>query len=187
MGEFFKSWRREKRIITPMFASFVMLFPASLGLSFSIVYLPPMGEMPPSFENRRDGNWAGQGGLAGAYYSFLLLFIAYCIKRIIPTRCATISFGLYVYSLVILLSLPYIWFLCSSDWFQPHIYRVACWVGDPISIWFVPSVSFLADFHTRPSFRQYLIRSSIEMIVIIPIWVVFWVFFSFFALDFGWI
>ena len=162
----------------------------ALGLYFSFHYLPPIGEMPPFQPGRQEQNWIGQGGWAFAGYSFLLLAVAYCAKRVILVNCTRRWAAVYFFSSLIMLSLPYVWFLCEPDWFNSFIYRVSCWVGGPIAIWFVPTLSFLTDlcyWGTAKPLKRYLIRSGIEAMVVFPVWAVFWAFFSFFVLDWGWI
>ena len=90
----------------------------------------------------------------------------------------------------IILSLPYIWFLCEPDWFNPFLYRIFCWVGGPIAIWFVPTVSFVVDLAScwkAKSLKRYVVRSGIEIVIAFPVWQYFWAFFSFFILGWGWI
>ena len=132
----------------------------------------------------------GQGGWAFAGYAALLLLVAYVAKRSFVTRCATRRSAVFRFSMLVLLSLPYIWFLCEPDWFNPHIYRVACWIGGPIAIWCIPTASFVIDLCVQGATKRwtlYLIRSVIELLVVFPIWAAPWAWFSFFVLGWGWI
>jgi hypothetical protein len=168
----------------------VSVLAASIRLSAR--YLPPISEMPP-FDlggARHEQNWIGQGGLAFAGYAFLLLAAAYCVKWIILTNCTRRLTAVHLFSLFGILSLPYIWFLCEPDWFNAFIYRISCWIGGPIAIWFVPTVSFLVDLRScraPKSVNRYLIRSGVEVLVAFPLWAIFWAFFSFWILGWGWI
>jgi hypothetical protein len=174
-----------------------LLVPIALGLSLSVRYLPPINEFPPSGSVREGQNWVGEGGWAFARNAVLLLVVVYTVKRLVLTRCSTRGVAVCFFSLLVMLSLllvmlslPYIWFLCEPDWFNRFIYRIACWVGGPIAIWFVPSISFLVDLPTHSAVRPlkwYFVRSAIEIVVAIPIWVIFWALFSFWVLDWGWI
>jgi hypothetical protein len=93
------------------------------------------------------------------------------------------------YALFIAASLPYVWFFVVVDWYNHFVYYIECWVGYPIMIWTVPTISFLIDLQApgTPTRRRYLIRSAIEIVVLIPVWWIFWVFFSFFILGWFWI
>ena len=68
------------------------------------------------------------------------------------------------------------------------MYRVACWVHDPIGIWFIPAISFTADTVAMCRFGPvwYVGRSCIEWVLIV-LWVYIWAFVSFFFLGGGWI
>jgi hypothetical protein len=171
----------------------LMALVAVLGAAIksSVHYLPPIGEMPPHLGDTREGrNWIGQGGSAFAGYSFLLLGVAYGVKRLILTCCTRRLPAVLLFLLFVILSLPYIWLLCEPDWFNPFIYRVSCWIGGPIAIWFVPTVSFVVDlcfWGTARPFNHYLIRSAVEVALAFPLWVVIWNLFSFWILGWGWI
>ena len=162
----------------------------ALGWYWSFRCLPPINEPPLWLPSGQEQNWIGQGGWAFAGYSLLLLVVAYCIKRVVLTHCSRRGTAAYFFSLFILLSLPYVWFLCEPDWLNCFVFRVSCWVGGPIGVFFVPTVSFLVDFcnwNTPKPLGRYLIRSGIEILVAVPIWVVSWTYFSFFILQWGWI
>ena len=88
--------------------SVALLIPAVAGLYISCRCLPPIQEMPPFELGREERNWIGQGGLAFAGYAVLLVMMAYCVKRIILTRCANRWAAVCFFSLFVTLSLPYI-------------------------------------------------------------------------------
>jgi hypothetical protein len=167
-----------------------MLIPIALEIFWSFRLLPPIWEIPPDLSDREDQNWVGQGGWAFAINSFSLLLIAYLLKRLIVTFCKTRGMAVYWFSLVVGLSLPYVWFLCEPDWFNSQVYREACWIGAPIAVWFIPTLSFLVDLYfmgTKPPLETYLVRSTIEIAMIFPIWILFWVHFNIFVLGWVWI
>jgi hypothetical protein len=93
------------------------------------------------------------------------------------------------YGLALASSLPYIWFFVVVDWRNPHVFPVTCWVYDPLGIWVVPTLSFAWDVMHRPPLPTsvYLARSLVELVVFFPVWLVVWVFVSFFLLGGGWI
>jgi hypothetical protein len=119
----------------------------------------------------------------------LLLGVAYRVKWHLLTRCTRPSTALYFCLLCLIVSLPYIWFLCVSDWFNPFLYRASCWIGGPVAIWTVPVASFLVDLCCwgKPKrLNRYLIRSGIEIFLGFPLWAFFWAMLSFFVLGWGW-
>jgi hypothetical protein len=155
-------------------------------------YLPPIHELWPLHVHhpREEQNWIGQGGWAFARYAVLLVAVAYIVKWFACTCCKRRWTAVHIFSFFIALSLPYIWFLCVIDWFNPFLYRVSCWVGYPIAIWFVPLVSFVVDLYfwkKTKSLKYCLIRIGVEVFIVFPLWIYFWAFFSFFILGWGWI
>jgi hypothetical protein len=182
----------EERWVKPVVArsAYVGLWVLALaGLYFSVRWLPPMHEKAPWFSLRYGQNWVGQGGWAAAVYACGLLALVYSWKRCILTHTTRQGIALLHFILLVTLSLPYIWFFVEMDWFNLNVYRVSCWVGTPIMVWLVPTVSFLIDlsglFNTK-SVKHYLIRSAIEVAVVIPIWTVIWIYFEF-SIGWAWI
>jgi hypothetical protein len=166
-----------------------LLVPAVLGLCVSIHCLPPIHELPRG-SSREGQNWIGQGGWVIPAYIALLLLAVYGAKRIILTRCVRRWTAVYFYCALVMLSLPYIWFLCEPDWFNRNMYRIACWAGGPIAILVVPTISLLVDLFNHGSAKSntyYVSRSAIEILVIFPIWAFIWAWFSFWILGWGWI
>ena len=74
------------------------------------------------------------------------------------------------------------------DWQNEHVFKVACWVYDPISIWLIPTVSFAADTAAMRSPRLLwdATRSCVELLLMVP-WIYAWAIVSFFFLGGGWI
>jgi hypothetical protein len=171
-----------------VFVSFLLL-PFLVGMMAVCFDRLPITNPENPFEQSGDAhhNWVGQG-VNTAYRSALLLLVAvYATKFFIgylPVRWVRI----YYFALLVAFSLPYIWFFIVLDWRNPFVYRVSCWLYDPMGLWLIPSISFLADTISMGSPRPiwYLIRSSIELVFIVP-WFVAWAFFSFFFLGGGWI
>ena len=132
-------------------------------------------------------NWIGQGTGAAYGNALLLLLVIYISKFLIayfPIRWIRV----YFFALLVIASLPFIWLLVVVDWQNPHVYRIACWLYDPIGIWFIPMVSFAADTvkMSSPQLSWYVGRSCIELLLQGP-WILAWIFISFFFLGGGWI
>jgi hypothetical protein len=156
----------------------------------AVASLPGIFDPPPDLgEGDPSVTWLGQGVGAAYGLGFLLLVIIYVAKRWIPQFGLSVPAAVCWYCLGVACSLPYIWFLVVLDWQNPFVYRVSCWVYDPIAIWAVPTASFAWDVTRRTPWtcEAYLLRTVVEIAVVIPAWLVFWVFVSFFVLGGGWI
>jgi hypothetical protein len=155
---------------------------ASTGFGLAFVYLPPITGYPATFG--RPGNWFGQP--VYGYAAGFLLFI-YAVKQAILRQLPSPALGWYV--LLVLCSLPYIWFFVVLDWFNRQVYHVECWIGYPITFLTIPTVSFLKDRLNPdgPSIAWYLIRSAIEIFILFPLWIVAWGFISLYFLGWIWI
>ena len=178
----------KKHVVLALSVALLLVIVVSFVISFRL--LPPISEMPVRIGDTREGkNWFGQPTISAYGFSIVLLVVAYWIKRALLTKCNR-WVAILFFALFFLASLPYIWFLCESDWFNPFIYRISCWLGGPIAIWMVPTISFIVDLCRWPTatpLQYYLIRSVYEVMIIVPLWLFFWVFFSVFVLGWGWI
>jgi hypothetical protein len=175
------------------------LVATGLFLCFAIGTWAAVNELPgisDPWPRPRQGKWDLGGktwfghGVSAAYGSALLLLVAiYVGKRLITRLALTPSVGMAWYVLGVLGSLPYIWFLVVLDWQNVMVFRRSCWVYYPIAIWFVPTLSFAWDVtHRIPcSFDAYLLRTIIEIALLVPLWLMFWLFTAFFMLGGGWI
>jgi hypothetical protein len=166
-----------------LFAFAAVAAATSLGFALALRYLPPIKGYPATFGP--NANWFGQP--VSGYVAGLLLFV-YAAKwpmlRQLPSTRA-----LWWYALLVMCSLPYIWFFVVLDWFNRQVFHIECWIGYPITIWTIPTVSFIKDRLNPdgPSFAWYLIRSAIEIFILFPISVVVSGFISLYLLGWIWI
>ena len=67
--------------------------------------------------------------------------------------------------------------------------RVGIYVGSPVATLAVPCVSFVVDLARRSAGRPlgWLWRVPLELILAVPTWFVFWVFFELLVLGWVWI
>ncbi len=169
-----------------------LLATAVAGLYLAFSTLPPIGDPPVEFDGPDDQgpnrNWFGQTGWWLLGHAILLLLAVYSAKWLILRAGRSRAEAAGWYGLVLLATLPYFWFFIEPDWYNAHVFRIACWLDGPFAILLVPSVSMLLDLQSAdpPSGSLYVSRSAVEL-VLIPVWVYFWAFFSFFCLGWGWI
>jgi hypothetical protein len=170
-----------------LLASFVVwpLLLAAIAACFrSLPTIDSVPDMGPYDDPR---NWMGHGGLAVLGNALLLLLVIYAGKYWIgqiPDR----SVQVYFFALLVIASLPWLWLFVVLDWRNPYVFRICCWVYDPIGFWFIPAISFIADTIATPSrpLLWYFKRSCIEWLLMVP-WLYVWILLSFFVLGGGWI
>jgi hypothetical protein len=119
---------------------------------------------------------------------FALVGIVYLAKAAILHRRPSVTADVLWFAPFLALAVPVTWAL-DPDWNNPHWYPVASWVGTPVILLTVPAVSFALDLWTLTRLGR--IRSAwwipLELLIVLPAWTVFWVFFSFYVLEWGWI
>lgn len=185
-----KSMGHQGKCVCTAFASLGLFACSAAGTWMAVANLPGIFEPPPELdEGDPTVTWLGQGVAAAFGLCFLLLVVIYAGKRWITLFARSVPEAMCWYCLGVACSLPFIWFMLVLDWQNPFVYRFSCWVYDPIGVWAVPTASFAWDVTRRPpcSCEVYLLRSVIEIVAVIPIWLVSWVFVSFFFLGGGWI
>jgi hypothetical protein len=124
-------------------------------------------------------NLIGQEGTS-LLYGGMLLAAVYLGKYWLCLSPFTKYEKIRWYLLMMVASLPYIWLLVAHDWYDPMARDMFCWVGTPLAVLFVPTVSFLVEVasNQRPS-NLLGVRYALEIIVLCPIWVVVWSFLAF--------
>ena len=83
-----------------------------------------------------------------------------------------IALSLYVATAAAVLQ--YLYFCVLDSWDSGDVDRWAKWVGMPIIVFTVPTAVFLYDNFCRPSLATYLVRSIVEIVVLIPLWACLW-------------
>jgi hypothetical protein len=89
------------------------------------------------------------------------------------------------YAILLAVALPFVWLFVNLDWDHEFVSPAANWVGSPIAVLFVPTAFFCFDLKSgsRLGLAWYVSRSLIELLLI-PLWVIIWVYFEFLVL--GW-
>ena len=160
-----------------------------LLIAVAYMFLPQL--LPPRFEVEKDWhsgrNWFGQPGWISFVCAAGLLITLCALRFLIVRKSRNPGNAAIWYCLVLAVIIPAIWLFVVIDWDNEAVADIACWVGDPIALLLVPSVLFFVDL-TTPLFRDlgsYLLRSIVEICVLVPVWSVVWVYIEAFIL--GWV
>jgi hypothetical protein len=112
----------------------------------------------------------------------------YIAKAAIIRHSPSVSAAVLWFAPLLALAVPVTW-AADHDWDNQHFYPVMIWVGGPVMVLAVPTASFAVDLWSRGRFGRP--RSTWwylpEVLLVMPAWVYFWVFFSFYILGWGWL
>jgi hypothetical protein len=127
-------------------------------------------------------SWIPAAGMC-ALIGMLYLAKAAILQRRPGVRAAALWFAP-----LLVLAVPVIWAI-DPDWNNPGWYPVAFWVGTSVAVLTVPAASFALDLWAvsrlgRPRSWWWI---PLELFIAVPAWFVFWTFFSFYGLGWGWI
>jgi len=124
-----------------------------------------------------------------AYISvaFCLIGFLYVLKAFLFRKVKSSWLVLACFCFGVALMVPITW-LIAADWDNPHVFRIAIWIGDPIGVLAVPCVSFLVDFlRGRRDMGQWQVRVPLEMLVLAPVWFYLWMWIQFLCLGWVWV
>ena len=124
-----------------------------------------------------------------AYYTEMVLIVlyAYVVKLGLAAFVKRKSLSVILYLLMILLVLPCVW-INLGDWEEPNVAAITNWIGLPLVLFFIPTVTFILDVlsATEKSVRHLILRSIVEIAVLFTVWR--YVFFTILlALDWVWL
>lgn len=115
---------------------------------------------------------------------FGLILSLYAIKALVFRYLRSGAAMLGAFCAAIALAAAVTW-ICSPDWDNELVERIAVWVGTPIAVLWVPVVSFLFDFISgRRSMRHWPVRVPVEVFLLAPVWFVLWLYI---ILSLGWL
>ena len=161
---------------------------ALLLIVASYVLLP--GILPPRVAQERgwrsEGwNWFGHGGWTAFGFAVGLLVLLCAVRYLIERMNSRTGDSVVWYCLALAVFVPAIWLLVDTDWDNMGVSPLACWVGVPIALLFVPSAMFYADLLMGPLPPGiYTLRSLLEIVVLVPGCLHFWTLIELFVL--GW-
>jgi hypothetical protein len=176
----------ERKYKVAMLAS-VLLWPLLAWALATCFTTLPTTDHPFARPYHYNHTWLGQGPAAACLNGLVLLVVIYGVKYIIG-RVTVRWVRVYFFALLVISSLPNIWLFIALDWRNMHVFRISCWVYDPVGLWVIPCISFTADARAMrpPELAWYIARSCLEFLLMLP-WLYAWVFISFFCLGGGWI
>lgn len=129
-----------------------------------------------------DNLWFCYAGSAG------LILLLYAVKAAVLRHLRPAAAALVVFTVAVAACVPVTWAL-SPDWENPHVLRIAVYVGSPVATLAVPCVSFLSDLARDSSDcrggRPW--RMPLELFLAVPGWCCLWLSFEFFVLGWVWI
>jgi hypothetical protein len=117
-----------------------------------------------------------------------LVGILYLAKAAILLRRPSVSAACLWYVTLLALAVPVTWAI-DHDWDNLNWYPIAHWVGAPVTVLTVPATSFVIDLLVSSDGGRQRSRwwVPLELFIAFPAWFVFWTYFSFFGLGWGWI
>jgi hypothetical protein len=161
-----------------------------LLIAAGYIFLPKL--LPPRFEqtiswHSEERNWFGQPGWTAFVYAGGLLITLCTLRFLILRKSRGPIDAIIWYCLVLSVFVPAVWLFVVTDWDNEAVAEIACWVGCPIALLFVPTVVFLFDLitHTSLAAGLYLLRSVGEICLLVPVWCMVWVYIE--LLILGWI
>ena len=117
-------------------------------------------------------NAIGQGTDASLLNLALLLVVIYVVKLVIVAQWRKKNVAVVLYTVVIALSLAYIYVLVEVDWRNTQVNPLWCWIGTSVALLFVPTASFALDVFSsaRKGLLHLSVRTAIELFLLLPLW-----------------
>jgi hypothetical protein len=126
------------------------------------------------YQGERFDNRLGQSGEGWWPWAFGIAFVPvfYGVKLAITRTARRRSTAIVWYCLLVAAALPYIWLLVATDWNNELANDGAYYMGTPLQLLLVPSVSFAFDLaaERRRSMRVLVLRSLAEVLIVVPVW-----------------
>lgn len=124
-------------------------------------------------------------GYGSIVKAFAALLVVYWLRSVILMRDVSKRQRVFAYSAILIALLPYVYTFLNL-YNPPFRLSVHKWIGDPIWVFTVPTMSFIVfDLRDQPkNLARFLIRSSVELILVFPVWTVSWIYLQFLITDF---
>lgn len=158
------------------------LYMLAVAAALAVGYLVLPAVLPPRY--RVEAHWGGGGVtwfghppvVARASAAGLLALMyggRFAILRGARGRAAACEW----FAVLLAAAVPAVWLFAETDWDNQAVSPPSVWVGSPIALLAVPTAGFGYDVARgrRPTARGYAARSAVEVLVLVPAWVVLWV------------
>lgn len=159
-------------------------------LSVVLAYLGLYRFVPPRHRVEShwgaDGvNWFGQSQGWTWLWALCLLAALYLLRFTITRWVRSPASALAWYALLLAALLPGVWLLVVTDWDNEAVAEIACWMGTPIALLFVPTAVLGWDvaFGVRLPGGAYAVRALVELLLFVPVWLMAWVYFEMLVLN----
>jgi hypothetical protein len=138
-------------------------------------------------------NLVGQGGLKPLLNALILVAVFYALKLTIIVRAKPGTAAKW-YGLLLAASLPFIWLFVANQWHDDSAYNIggvklAAWIGEPIALLFVPTAAFCfhQSIHASLTMSRLALHTVIELLLLMPMWRLVWLWFMLAVLHWYWI
>src|SRR5262249_48868451 len=132
-------------------------------------------------------NWFGHSRGSAFLHGIALFLFLYTLRYPIIIRTGSAAGALAWYVLLLAALLPWIWLFVVTDWDNEAGSKLANWLCTPIALLSVPTVFLFLLLAARVhlTLGTYIALSLIEVTLLVPMWLVFWVHLEFYLL--GWV
>jgi hypothetical protein len=121
-------------------------------------------------------NMLGQTGFVLWLNTAALLLVFYIWKLAIIREYRDREAALLRYGYLTAVFVPYFWALATGDWTNPEATDAAIYLGSPIALLLVPTLTFAADLRYANGYTtgDRWLRSVAELVIVIPLWNFVW-------------
>jgi len=132
-------------------------------------------------------NWFGQRPAFAYFFDVIILVLLGSLRFLIIAKAASPADAVAWYLLLLASVLPAVWLLVVFDWDNEWVAPIANWVGTPVALLSVSTLFVCYDLATgtRLTGWKYVVRSLVEVAILVPAWDFFCLFCMVFLL--GWV
>jgi hypothetical protein len=146
-------------------------FDALKGRDFKPLSDEELAEEAKRTFHSRFSNYFGQAGVILVVYAGLFVLFVYLMKFVIIRRSPDVPSAAGWYAVLFLACAPFVSLLVSSDWRNEFAYVTAVWIGAPMQVLLVPTISFVLDIKLRHTpLKDPRLRHILEIVLGVPLW-----------------
>lgn len=136
-------------------------------------FVPPRQISKVSWHNPGK-NWFGQGDNMPKVYSAIAVLSLIVLQIAILAWFQNRSYAVLAYATIVVMLIPFIWFFAVDDWDAEFASYQHCWIGYPILIITVPTISFFFQLAIKRSLLSVTLWGMVELTIGIPLWLIIW-------------